>query len=241
MKLTFTPMRRDDTLSVSVAGDVLSLNGTEFDLSGIPEGATLPRAAVTCDWLASDIERIGGALHLALILPHGDHAPHETLFPTSINVTTDGPVALPPTASQRTRYEYHRPDQLITAEEKSTAARAARHADLAELRWQQKTGGLTLPDGRSVMTTRESQAQIAGVVQSINAGLISEPIDWKLASGWAELSAQDVQDLARAVTTYVKTCFATERREADWLAAQLGDVSAADLRAAFQTALSELA
>ena len=131
--------------------------------------------------------------------------------------------------------------QLVTAADKSAAARAARQADLAELRWQHETGGLTLPDGRTVMTTRESQAQIAGVVQSINAGLISEPIDWKLASGWAALSAQDVQELARADTTHVKTCFAAERQVAEWLAAQPGDVSAADLRTAFQTALSDLA
>ena len=131
--------------------------------------------------------------------------------------------------------------QLITADDKAAEARAKAYADLADLRWQRETGGLSLPGGMSIVTTRESQAQIAGVVQSICAGLISEPLDWKLASGWAALSAQDVQELARAVTTHVKTCFAAERQVAEWLAAQPGDVSAADLRTAFQTALSDLA
>jgi hypothetical protein len=56
----------------------------------------LPRAAVTCAWLASDIERIDGALHLTLILPHGANAPRDTLFPTPLHLATDGPVDLPP-------------------------------------------------------------------------------------------------------------------------------------------------
>lgn len=96
MRIAFTPMRRDDTLTVLKVGDVLTINGELFDLSGIPEGATLPQKAVACDWLISDIERVGGQLHLALILPHGAKAPPETLFPVPITLETDGPVLLPP-------------------------------------------------------------------------------------------------------------------------------------------------
>lgn len=95
MKITFTPVRRDDTLSLAKSGDVLSINGEAFDLSGIPEGATLPREAVACDLLASDIERQGGELRLTLILPHGANAPQDTLFPQPITVTADGPIAVP--------------------------------------------------------------------------------------------------------------------------------------------------
>ena len=96
MKLTFTPMRRDDHIELSKQGDTLTINGEAFDLSGIPEGATLPREAVQCDLLASDIERINGVLQLTLILPHGAQAPQETLFPVPIHQTQDGPVDLPP-------------------------------------------------------------------------------------------------------------------------------------------------
>lgn len=95
MNLHFTPMRRDTRLDLTKSGDTLILNGAAFDLSGIPDGATLPRAAVTCDWLASDIERVGGELHLTLILPHGADAPQETLFPRPITVTADGPITVP--------------------------------------------------------------------------------------------------------------------------------------------------
>ena len=95
MQISFSPMRRDDRLNVAVAGDTLTVNAETFDFSALPEGATLPRAAVACAWLASDVERIGGVLHLTLILPHGAKAPAETLFPVPI-MAGDGPVPLPP-------------------------------------------------------------------------------------------------------------------------------------------------
>jgi hypothetical protein len=95
MQISFSPMRRDDTLTLSRRGDVLTLNGEAYDFSGLPEGATLPRDAVTCDWLAGDVTRIGGVIHLTLILPHGIDAPHETLFPASI-LAADGAIPLPP-------------------------------------------------------------------------------------------------------------------------------------------------
>ena len=94
MQISFSPMRRDDRPELSVAGDVLTVNGEDFDFSGVPDGATLPRGAVACDWLASDVERTGGVLHLALILPHGPKAPQDALFPDPLSVS-DGPVPLP--------------------------------------------------------------------------------------------------------------------------------------------------
>lgn len=94
MHIAFTPMRRDDRLSLSRRGDILTVNGEVFDFSAIPEGASLPRAAVACDWLASDVERRGGALYLTLILPHGAEAGAAALFPEPVTAA-DGPVALP--------------------------------------------------------------------------------------------------------------------------------------------------
>jgi len=96
MHLTLSPMRRSDRLNLHRAGDVLTINGVVYDFGPLPDGATLPREAVECDWLASDIERIGGVLHLTLMLPHGTAAPDETLFPTPLDLTHDGPVDLPP-------------------------------------------------------------------------------------------------------------------------------------------------
>jgi hypothetical protein len=95
MKISFSPVRSDQRLVLERRGDVLVFNGDALDLSGIPEGATLPQAAAGCDWIASDIERRGGILHLTLILPHGAQAAEATLFPAPITVTGDGPVTLP--------------------------------------------------------------------------------------------------------------------------------------------------
>lgn len=96
MHIKLSPIRNDTALTLHRAGDVLTINGIAYDLSGIPEGATLPRAAVACDWLGSDIERIGGALHLTLLLPHGANAPEAARFPAPIINPANGDIALPP-------------------------------------------------------------------------------------------------------------------------------------------------
>lgn len=88
-------MRRDDRLVLSRSGDVLTVNGEAFDFSGVPEGSTLPLDAVASDWLAAGVERIGGALHITLILPHGASAPQETVPAPGID-PPDGPIHLPP-------------------------------------------------------------------------------------------------------------------------------------------------
>jgi hypothetical protein len=96
MHITLSPARMESPLTLSKSGDVLTINGEVFDFTPIPEGATLPRDAVDCDWLASDVTREGGDLHLTLILPHGAAAPVETLFPDPISDPADGPIPLPP-------------------------------------------------------------------------------------------------------------------------------------------------
>lgn len=100
MHIFLSPMRADQPLSLSRAGDVLTINGEAFDFSALPEGGTLPRTAIACDWIAGDVTRTtGGVLTVPLILPHGPDAPQETLFPEPITLTGDGPVNLPPWTS----------------------------------------------------------------------------------------------------------------------------------------------
>ena len=96
MKITLTPVNMAAHLTLERAGDVLTINGTPYDFTPLPEGATLPRDAVDCAWLASDVERVGGALHLTLTLPHGHNAPGQTRFPAPVIDPPDGPVVLPP-------------------------------------------------------------------------------------------------------------------------------------------------
>lgn len=102
MKIKLSPVRGDEQITLSKLGDVLTINGEEYDFSPIPEGATLPNTAVSCKWVVSDIERVGGELSLTLMLPHGSDAPEETRFPISIITTEDGPIHLPPYENDRT-------------------------------------------------------------------------------------------------------------------------------------------
>jgi hypothetical protein len=92
MKIILSPQRRDDTIQVVKSGDALTINGVEYDFSVIPDGALLPRDAINCTWLVSDVERIDGVLHLTLILPHGAEAPHAVRFPSPLTDPADGPL-----------------------------------------------------------------------------------------------------------------------------------------------------
>ena len=100
MRITLSPIRMDDTLLLARQGDTLTLNGEALDLSGVPEGATLPQDSVDCPWLASDIRRIDGTLHLTLLMPYAGTASPDALFPDPIEVLADGPIPLPTDTSE---------------------------------------------------------------------------------------------------------------------------------------------
>ena len=108
-------------------------------------------------------------------------------------------------------------------------------AKLADHRWRYETAGLALPGGQRIQTTRESQAQITAVVNSLQMGLITEPVTYKLDSGWADLSAAQVTAVAQAVGGHVKACFKAERSVAAQLET-LDDPASADVVALFQAA-----
>ena len=99
--ITLSPIRSDVPLTLIRQGDTLIINGVAYDFGPLAEGATLPREAVACDWLASDVTRIDGVIHLTLLLPHGPiplNAPPEAqvvTHPEPITVTTNGPIQLP--------------------------------------------------------------------------------------------------------------------------------------------------
>lgn len=95
MRLIFHPQRSDTPLVLSRVGDVLTINGDDFDFSAVTEGATLPQAAVASTWIAGDIERTGGVLQVPVVLPHGARAPQTTRFAVPLTLTGDGAVTLP--------------------------------------------------------------------------------------------------------------------------------------------------
>jgi hypothetical protein len=95
MIIKLYPVRRDDTLQVEKLGCVLTINGEKFDFSPMTEGSTLPRSAVSCEWLNSDIEMDGGKLSLTLILPLPFNYSPDQAFPVDLVNVPDGPVAFP--------------------------------------------------------------------------------------------------------------------------------------------------
>lgn len=95
MKISLAPQRRDDRLTLSKAGDTLTINGSVFDFSSLPDGATIPAGSVPCDWIVGPIERAGGALTLTLLLPHGPNPPPHVAFPDPMIDPPDGEIALP--------------------------------------------------------------------------------------------------------------------------------------------------
>lgn len=95
MRISLSPVRADAQLAVELHGDVLTVNGQEFDFTPLPDGATLPQEAIGSDWFVSPVERIVGELRLTLLLPHGPNPPSAVAFPEPITITADGPVELP--------------------------------------------------------------------------------------------------------------------------------------------------
>ncbi len=95
MKIVLTPQRRDDALEVLKSGEVLTINGEQFDFSVLPDGAAIPAGEVPCDWIVGPIERISGELRLTMILPHGPNPSQAVAFPAPVVDPPDGPLALP--------------------------------------------------------------------------------------------------------------------------------------------------
>ena len=95
MHITLTPQLRDDSLTVSKSGDTLTINGTAYDLTALPDGATLPESAINCEFIPAPVERINGVLHITLLLPHGPEASEAACFPAPIINPPDGELELP--------------------------------------------------------------------------------------------------------------------------------------------------
>ncbi|HDN9016723.1 TPA: hypothetical protein P2I01_003627 [Aeromonas salmonicida] len=98
MKILLSPIRSNTTLEAIVAGDVITINGDVADFSSLPEGAVIPRHAIDSMWIAGDVSRVDGVIHLSLLLPHGPDAPWATRFPAAFSdpmTVTDGVVPLP--------------------------------------------------------------------------------------------------------------------------------------------------
>lgn len=95
MKISFDPIRWGAKLEVVKAGDVLTINGEDFDFSVIPEGALLPGSAVASEFVRGDITRTDGVLFLTLVLPYDVGGPNHQFDPLPLDNPPDGPLVFP--------------------------------------------------------------------------------------------------------------------------------------------------
>lgn len=94
MKITFTPQGRPEALTLSVTGDVLTINGEAFDFSAVSDGDILPADAISTPFIAQDVTRVAGELQITLILPHGADASEAARFPAPVTAT-NGQIEVP--------------------------------------------------------------------------------------------------------------------------------------------------
>lgn len=95
MKISLSPQRRDDTLTVEKNGDRLRINDELFNFGPLPDGATIPAGVTPCDWIVGPVSRINGEINLTLILPTGANPSKAVAFPSPLINPPDGILALP--------------------------------------------------------------------------------------------------------------------------------------------------
>ena len=92
MKLTIhlSPVVRDNATTVSVNNTTLTVDGIDYDLSELPDGATAIHP------ILGKVTRQGSEYACTITLRHAPTAPYETRFPEPILLENhSGPVDLP--------------------------------------------------------------------------------------------------------------------------------------------------
>ncbi|UVM23814.1 tail fiber assembly protein [Pseudomonas wadenswilerensis] len=196
MRIQLKPLGSSDTLAVSRQGSVLVINGKAFDFGQVPDGATLPAAAVSCAWLAGPVERVAGQLQITLLLPHLDDAPAAARFPVDILNPPDGQVLLPTGASEANEVTSTGVvdwSQMVTQEMKAQAT-ADRHlaevvAETAARRSTADAAMAPLQDAVDIDDVTEAELAALKAWKKYRVALIRLPdqagypatIDWPVA------------------------------------------------------------
>lgn len=92
MRIKFNPQRRDDELLLRIEGEIVTVNYISYDLSVIPEGATLPSEAIYGEFLSGGVSRNDGELEIVVTLPHKANSPTAITFPQDVVINEDGVV-----------------------------------------------------------------------------------------------------------------------------------------------------
>lgn len=112
---------------------------------------------------------------------------------------------------------------------------------LADTRFDYETSGVTLEDGSTVLTDRESQAQLTSAYMTLKEGL-RDSVDWKSPSGWTTVTLAEIKPVAQASAAHVQPAFTAERRVSEAMAALTDPeaVQSFDVKTAFQDEIAAL-
>ena len=81
-----------------------------------------------------------------------------------------------------------------------------------ERRYTVEVGGMTLPNGVTIETNRESQAMITQAVASMRNGYLSY-VDFKASNGWIQLDLPNLDYIGSETAKHVQRCFTVEKNK----------------------------
>lgn len=83
MKINLSPVRGEVKTELSVTGSTITLNGEEFNLSLLEDGATAEHGKLGM------VSRSGNDYELTVVQWHGKNASEEVRFPKPLTITGD--------------------------------------------------------------------------------------------------------------------------------------------------------
>ncbi|BBL24971.1 MULTISPECIES: hypothetical protein [Comamonas] len=84
MKIKFTPQFRFDTLELYKSGDLLKINGEDFDFSPLPDGYIVETKSA---WIIGPVARVDGELQITIACP--------TILDNVVVTAKDGEIEVP--------------------------------------------------------------------------------------------------------------------------------------------------
>ena len=192
-EIAFTPVYKPSfSLTVSVSGAVLSVNGDAIDLSPLGDGDLLPAEAAQAmhPLLAyAPIERLGNTIHLTLAQPYGYSEPWTG---PPVTVVADGPVALPfPSEGEPITGNAEiavDPGTIIRATTREAeAAAAARKAEFPNLSPDQFWFGLRAAGYEADVRAWVAHLNDPGTEEEPNPDY--DPVSWAAASAKLEFAS----------------------------------------------------
>ena len=164
---------------------------------------------------------VGGGITLPteFYIPDG-YAWVTSIEPPSIDRDTHSIMEMPPTLVGDIWVQAWGVRDLTLEEKQDLLAREkfALMAEITRLRCRKEEGGVTLPNGIRVGSTKDDQNRITSVIA--NAALAGvESVDFKAATGWVTLSIGEIRFIAGAIARHVQAHFTAERAHHEAIAA----------------------